>query len=64
MEEFIQHQIKLIETERQIDVEDTLKLLSSYTPIQLQRKGVALIGLKVTGKQNPPGALPSTSVLL
>lgn len=49
MEKFIEHQIQLIETERKIDVEDTLKLLSAYAPIQLQRRGVALVGLKVTG---------------
>ncbi|KAI8096109.1 hypothetical protein BDF21DRAFT_407478 [Thamnidium elegans] len=49
MEKFIAHQIKLVETERKIDVEDTLKLLSAYAPIQLQRRGVALVGLKVTG---------------
>ncbi|CEP12707.1 hypothetical protein [Parasitella parasitica] len=47
MEKFIAHQIKLVETERKIDVEDTLKLLSAYAPIQLQRRGVALVGLKV-----------------
>lgn len=50
MEKFIAHQIELVETERKIDVEDTLKLLSAYAPIQLQRRGVALVGLKVTGK--------------
>jgi hypothetical protein len=49
MEEFIAHQIELVETERKIDAEDTLKLLSAYGPTQLQRRGVALIGLKVTG---------------
>lgn len=49
MEKFIAHQIELVEIERRIDVEDTLKLLSAYAPIQLQRRGVALVGLKVTG---------------
>lgn len=49
MEEFIAHQIELVETERKIDVEETLKLLSAYAPIQLQKRGVALVGLKVTG---------------
>ncbi|KAL9545769.1 hypothetical protein PS6_008041 [Mucor atramentarius] len=49
MEKFIAHQIQLVETERKIDVEDTQKLLSAYAPIQLQRRGVALVGLKVTG---------------
>jgi DNA polymerase alpha-associated DNA helicase A len=49
MEKFIAHQVQLVETERRIDVEDTLKLLSAYAPIQLQRRGVALVGLKVTG---------------
>lgn len=49
MEKFIAHQIELVETERKIDLEDTLKLLSAYAPIQLQRRGVALVGLKVTG---------------
>lgn len=49
MEKFIAHQIELVETERKVDLEDTLKLLSAYAPIQLQRRGVALVGLKVTG---------------
>jgi hypothetical protein len=49
MEKFIAHQVQLVETEQRIDVEDTLKLLSAYAPIQLQRRGVALVGLKVTG---------------
>lgn len=52
MEKFIAHQIQLVETERKIDVEDTQKLLSAYAPIQLQRRGVALVGLKVTGRYN------------
>lgn len=49
MEKFIEHLVKLIETERKIDVEETTKLLSTYAPIQLQKRGVALVGLKVTG---------------
>lgn len=53
MEKFIAHQIELVETERKIDVEETLKLLSAYAPIQLQKRGVALIGLKVTGTVQP-----------
>lgn len=52
MEEFIAHQIELVETERKVDVEETVKLLSSYAPIQLQRRGIALVGLKVTGKKD------------
>jgi DNA polymerase alpha-associated DNA helicase A len=46
---FIEHQLALVETERRIDIEDTQKLLSSYAPIQLQKRGVALVNLKVTG---------------
>lgn len=53
MEKFIAHQIDLVETERKIDVEETLKLLSAYAPNQLQKRGVALIGLKVTGTVQP-----------
>lgn len=49
MEKFIAHQRELIETERKVDVEETIKLLSSYAPIQLQRRGIALVGLKITG---------------
>lgn len=49
MERFIAHQKELIETERRVDVEETIKLLSSYAPIQLQRRGIALVGLKITG---------------
>ncbi|KAF1804809.1 P-loop containing nucleoside triphosphate hydrolase protein [Mucor lusitanicus] len=55
MEKFIAHQIQLVETERKIDVEDTQKLLSAYAPIQLQRRGVALVGLKVTGMRTGLG---------
>lgn len=51
MEKFINHQIQLVETEKKIDIEDTQKLLSSLTPIQLQKRGVALINLKVTGNK-------------
>ncbi|GAN10114.1 DNA helicase protein [Mucor ambiguus] len=55
MEKFIAHQIQLVETERKIDVEDTQRLLSAYAPIQLQRRGVALVGLKVTGMRTGLG---------
>jgi DNA polymerase alpha-associated DNA helicase A len=55
MEKFIAHQIDLVEAERKIDVEDTQKLLSAYAPIQLQRRGVALVGLKVTGMRTGLG---------
>lgn len=55
MEKFIAHQIELVETERKIDVEETLKLLSAYAPNQLQKRGVALIGLKVTGMRTGLG---------
>ncbi|CAO3620166.1 unnamed protein product [Mucor fragilis] len=55
MEKFIAHQVQLVETERKIDVEDTQKLLSAYAPIQLQRRGVALVGLKVTGMRTGLG---------
>ncbi|KAG1461125.1 hypothetical protein G6F46_001085 [Rhizopus delemar] len=55
MEEFIAHQIELVETERKVDVEETVKLLSSYAPIQLQRRGIALVGLKVTGMRTGLG---------
>ncbi|KAK4519577.1 Amino acid transporter [Mucor velutinosus] len=55
MEKFVAHQIQLVETERKIDVEDTQKLLSAYAPIQLQRRGVALVGLKVTGMRTGLG---------
>ncbi|KAI9493302.1 P-loop containing nucleoside triphosphate hydrolase protein [Zychaea mexicana] len=55
MEEFINHQINLVEKEKQVDVEDTLKMLSSFTPVQLQKRGVALIGLKVTGMRTGLG---------
>lgn len=49
MEEFINHQKQLIETEKKLDVESTLELLSSLTPKQLQKKGLALVGLKAAG---------------
>lgn len=52
MEEFINHQITLVQEEKRIDVEDTQKLLATFTPSQLQKRGVALLGLRVTGKYN------------
>ncbi|KAG0170817.1 hypothetical protein DFQ28_001640 [Apophysomyces sp. BC1034] len=55
MEAFIDHQIKLVQKEKQVDVEDTAKLLSSHAPAQLQKRGVALIGLKVTGMRTGLG---------
>ncbi|KAF7722103.1 hypothetical protein EC973_003683 [Apophysomyces ossiformis] len=55
MEAFIDHHIKLVQKEKQVDVEDTAKLLSSYAPAQLQKRGVALIGLKVTGMRTGLG---------
>ncbi|KAG1443906.1 hypothetical protein G6F56_010502 [Rhizopus delemar] len=39
----------------EVNVEETVKLLSSYTPIQLQRRGLALVGLKVTGMRTGLG---------
>lgn len=62
MDKFIAHQIDLVETERKIDVEDTLKLLSAYAPIQLQRRGDALVGLKVTGLF--PSSMPALTHVL
>ncbi|KAL0096521.1 hypothetical protein J3Q64DRAFT_1692963 [Phycomyces blakesleeanus] len=55
MEKFIDHQISLIQQEKTIDVEETSKLLSTYTPLQLQKRGLALIGLKVTGMRTGLG---------
>ncbi|CEG64601.1 hypothetical protein RMATCC62417_01544 [Rhizopus microsporus] len=55
MEKFIAHQRELIEIERKVDVEETIKLLSSYAPIQLQRRGIALVGLKITGMRTGLG---------
>ncbi|KAI7863129.1 AAA domain-containing protein [Spinellus fusiger] len=48
MEKFIEHQISLVKNEQKIDIEETFKLLSTYAPIQLQKRGMALVGLKVT----------------
>lgn len=50
MEEFINHQINLVETEKKVDVDETVKMLSMFSPVQLQKRGVALIGLRVSGK--------------
>ncbi|CAO3635804.1 unnamed protein product [Cunninghamella blakesleeana] len=55
MEEFINHQITLVQEEKRIDVEDTQKLLSTFTPSQLQKRGVALLGLRVTGMRTGLG---------
>ena len=49
MEAFVDHQIALVQKEKEVDVEDTQRLLSAYSPLQLQKRGVALIGLRVTG---------------
>jgi hypothetical protein len=66
MEAFIDHQVKLVQEEKRIDVEDTQKLLSSYSPIQLQKRGMALLGLRVTGKDiaKPAPTILITALLL
>jgi hypothetical protein len=63
MEAFIDHQVQLVQEEKRIDVEDTQKLLSSYSPIQLQKRGMALLGLRVTGKDIADQLLPYSSQL-
>ncbi|SAL98729.1 hypothetical protein [Absidia glauca] len=55
MEAFIDHQVQLVQEEKRIDVEDTQKLLSSYSPIQLQKRGMALLGLRVTAMRTGLG---------
>ncbi|KAI9024494.1 hypothetical protein CLU79DRAFT_109557 [Phycomyces nitens] len=55
MEKFIDHQISLVQKEKTIDVEETSRLLSTYSPLQLQKRGLALIGLKVTGMRTGLG---------
>ncbi|RUP51923.1 AAA domain-containing protein [Jimgerdemannia flammicorona] len=51
MEAFIAHQITLVDKEKKLEVKENADLLSAYAPVQLQKRGVALIGLKVTGKR-------------
>ncbi|KAI9252807.1 P-loop containing nucleoside triphosphate hydrolase protein [Phascolomyces articulosus] len=55
MEDFINHQINLVETERKVDFEETSKMLSMFSPIQLQKRGIALVNLKVSGMRTGLG---------
>lgn len=49
LKDFASKQIELIEAEKNADIESTCVLQGRYTPIQLQKLGVALCGLIVTG---------------
>ncbi|KAI8970962.1 P-loop containing nucleoside triphosphate hydrolase protein [Pilobolus umbonatus] len=55
VEKFIAHQIELVEAEKKIDFDDTVKLLASYPAAQLQRRGMALVGLRVSGMRTGLG---------
>ncbi|KAL2920015.1 Vacuolar protein sorting-associated protein 41 [Polyrhizophydium stewartii] len=47
--DFINHQLSLIEKERRTEIEQVAALHAVYTPQDLQRRGVALLSLRVTG---------------
>lgn len=53
--DFANKQIELIEAEKNADIEYTLTLQSKYSPIQLQRMGVALCGLMISGQRTGLG---------
>ena len=53
--DFATKQIQLIEAEKEADIESTLSLQAKYSPIQLQRLGVALCGLMITGQRTGLG---------
>ncbi|GAB5588111.1 hypothetical protein Unana1_03011 [Umbelopsis nana] len=55
MNEFIDSQIHLIANERKLEVEETARLLSACSPAQLQKRGVALVGLRITSMRTGLG---------
>jgi DNA polymerase alpha-associated DNA helicase A len=55
LRDFANKQIELIEAEKNADIESTFTLQSRYSPIQLQRMGLALCGLSVSGLRSGLG---------
>ncbi|KAM3579924.1 hypothetical protein VKS41_007642 [Umbelopsis sp. WA50703] len=55
MESFIDSQIELVAQERKLEVEDTARLLSACSPAQLQKRGVALVALRVASMRTGLG---------
>ncbi|KAJ2958002.1 hypothetical protein NQZ79_g6351 [Umbelopsis isabellina] len=55
MESFIDSQIELVAKERKLEVEDTARLLSACSPAQLQKRGVALVALRVASMRTGMG---------
>ncbi|KAJ1977318.1 hypothetical protein H4R35_002349 [Dimargaris xerosporica] len=47
--EFVCHQAELIAKERTLELDTTAELLRSWSPLHLQRLGLALVGLRITG---------------
>lgn len=55
MEAFVDSQIELVAKERKLEVEDTARLLSACSPAQLQKRGVALVALRVASMRTGMG---------
>ncbi|KAJ3108830.1 hypothetical protein HDU97_010102 [Phlyctochytrium planicorne] len=55
IESFVQIQKELVNLELDYETEETIEMLKSYSPVQLQRKGVALLNLTITGMRSGLG---------
>jgi DNA polymerase alpha-associated DNA helicase A len=55
MNAFIESQIDLVANERKLEVEETARLLSACSPAQLQKRGVALVALRITSMRTGLG---------
>ncbi|KAG2173383.1 hypothetical protein INT44_008735 [Umbelopsis vinacea] len=55
MNAFIDSQLDLVANERKLEVEETTRLLSACSPAQLQKRGVALVGLRIASMRTGLG---------
>lgn len=55
MNAFIDSQLDLVANERKLEVEETARLLSACSPAQLQKRGVALVGLRIASMRTGLG---------
>ncbi|KXS22325.1 P-loop containing nucleoside triphosphate hydrolase protein [Gonapodya prolifera JEL478] len=55
VEKFVDEQIALVEAERQAELDEMAELLNSQPPLELQRMGLALCNLQVTGVKSGLG---------
>jgi DNA polymerase alpha-associated DNA helicase A len=49
IQEFVQKQLECMETEHQQEMDEEETYLHAFSDIHLQKKGICLIGLRVTG---------------